>query len=40
MQGLVVAMSAAGLVGLLGMIAGLANNKTCSPCEHGLNEMP
>lgn len=39
-QGLVAAMGAAGVVGLLGVTAGLANNKTCSPCEHGRNGMP
>lgn len=32
-QGLVAAMVAAGVVGLLGVTTGLANNKTCARCE-------
>lgn len=33
LQGLVVAVGAAGTVGLLGVTAGLANSKACLPCK-------
>ncbi len=36
-QGLTLAVGGAGVVGLLGVASGLANNKTCSPCKQELS---